>query len=285
MSKLAAFAYVLALTTATTAVAAEKTPSGQMMFALQTAGEPIEIAKLPAATEYAKLDAALAASTIDWTGVMRTIREIDAANDAVNEELSKRVLDIVDPERKIEAWYDMYNITWAAPLLQYAAGDESDETPVYETVNHELRDNKPDSKKTREWVKSMRQAMQRLPRVIGATFRGTRLQPNRIDEYYQEGKPVTETAYLSTSVEPGVGFRFAHPTIDESAGRNPKDRLAVVYIVFGKSGRPVSSFAGMHNHEQEVLFANGTPFTVSKMSPVIKDAELGPTRIIVMSED
>ena len=285
MSKMAAFAYVLALATATNAAATEKTASGQMLFALQTAGAPIEISKLPAAKEYAKLDSVLASASIDWAAVMTTIREIDAANDSVNEELSKRVLDIVDPERKIEAWYDMYNITWASPLLEYAAGDESDEKPVYETVNGELRDKKPDSKKTREWVKSMRQAMQRLPRVEGVSFRGTRLQPARIDEYYKAKAPTTEASFLSTSVEPGVGFRFAHPRIDEAAGRNPKDRLAVVFIVYGKSGRPVSTFAGMHNHEQEVLFPNGTPFTVTHMSPVIQDAELGPTRVIVMTEN
>ena len=194
---------------------------------------------------------------------------------------------VVDPNNKYEHFFEFEAAEenkWARPLIQIAAGDESDDEPVYVRVNRDLRDGKPDSEETTVWVTKMREAMWHLPLVQGTTFRGTRLTPDRIEKYYPLNKLAVDAAFVSTSLEPSTAFNFAKPGVSGFPEEENPQEIAAVFVVKGKTGRSVSQFAWMHSHEQEILFANGTPMTVVSKSQVFEDDDLGKSMVIVLSE-
>lgn len=216
---------------------------------------------------------------------MRALRNLGDKTSPLLESVSSAIKKVIDPESKYMEFYEFADDKanrWATPLIEYSAGDESDNTPMYEVVNHELRSGKAVSKTSAKWVTDMRKAMWRLPKYEGLVFRGTRLTAERIAKYYQLDKPATDSAFISTSMLPETAFSFARWW--PNRGKEKPEKIAVVFIISGKTGRPVSSFAHMHEHEQEILFANGSPMTVKAMSPVFIDAELGKTQIISLVE-
>ena len=261
-------------------------PSGQLIFSLQTAKGPVAIANLPEATLYDSFNKNLNAGMSSGSDALQVLRDFTDKTVTVNTAIGEAVERAIDPQHKYDHFFDFIQAkenVWAVPLAQYSAGDESDDEQIYVTVNRELRgDSKRHSSKTIKWVTAMRQAMSRLPRFEGVSFRGTRLTQVRADQLYRVNHPAKDPAFISSSISPEVGFRFAHPDINGVGSKD--DKTAVVFVIHGKTGRPVSDFAHMHSHEQEILFANGTPMTVTAKSPIFMDAVFGITQIVVLTE-
>lgn len=267
-------------------VQATGTPSGQLTFSLRTAGEPIRVSALAEASRYAVFKNNLLNSMNDGAAALALIRQLDTQdNSALLNSISSRVEQAVDPQNKWEEFYDFIGATeneWAIPLMQYTLGNESDDEQIYVTVNRELRDGRPDSEMVSSWTKRMREAMWRLPLFEGISFRGTRLRPDQIARYYVVGQTAQDLAFISTSVNPSTAFKFADPDVN---GVPEPEKVSLVFVVIGKTGRPVSNFAHGHAHEQEILFANGTPMTVVAKTPVFQDTALQQTQIILMEEN
>lgn len=201
------------------------------------------------------------------------------------QQIDESVQALINPGGKYQDFYEQIGAkenAWALPLFQYSAGDESGEEPMYERVNRDLRDTKPDTAQTKEWTLTMRQALARLPRFEGVSFRGTRLTAERVTKYYSLNNSAGDRAFISSSLSSEVAFRFARPRPEEPGD---DQKVALIFVIEGQTGRPVSAFAFMHSHEQEILFANGTPMTVVGISPEFHDKDLGPTRIVLLRED
>lgn len=262
------------------------TPSGQLSFALRTAGAPIQVAAQPEAARYAAFQQSLIESMHNGPAALELIRRFDGVdNMSLINTVIQTVERAVDPESRWEEFYDFVAAAenaWAMPIVEYTLGNESDEEQIYVTVNRELRDAAPDSELVSSWTKRMREAMWRLPRYEGISFRGTRLRPDQIARYYNVGQPAMDLAFISTSLSASTAFKFADPSVN---GEVEPDKISLVFVVIGKTGRPVSNFAHGHSHEQEILFANGTPMTVRAKSPVFQDGVLLKTQIILMEEN
>lgn len=278
----------VALLVSSQAASAGPAPSGQLMFALQTAGPPITIRTRPEAGIYESLEKSLQSRSFDGPRVLARIRDLDSKIEKLNVDVSDHVWKIINPRGKefdhIFEFFGAPDNEWMLPLVEYAAGNESDEEPMYRVVNRELRDGNPDSEKTVKWVTQLRKALWYLPRFEGMSFRGTRLTSDRIKKYYQPEKDAGDAAFVSSSTSPGVAFRFAKRGVDGEDDPTDSEKIAVVLIIKGKTGRPVSNFAHMHSHEQEILFANGTPMKVVSTSGVFDDSELGKTQVIYLEE-
>lgn len=265
------------------------TISGQMMFMLKTAGEPLSVSQMQAAPVYSEFQTELESSMTDGAKALSLIRNFDQqiAQTDVGSVIIEAVYKAVDPQNRREnvghifEFYSLEGNEWMLPLVQYSAGDESDEEPIYVTVNRELRDGQPDSEKVTAWTNSMREGMWHLPRVETVSFRGTRLAEDRIERYYPLNQKASDAAFVSTSLQPSTAFKFADPSV---SGDGADGKVAVVFVIIGKSGRPVSFFAHMHEHEQEILFANGTPLVTLAKTEVFQDAQLGQTVIILQQE-
>lgn len=265
---------------------AAATPSGQLMFTLRTAGPPIQLYAQIDAQKYLSFQQSLLSSMNDGPAALDLIRQfdnMDHSNLALT--VQNTVKNAVDPENKWSEFYDFLEApenAWALAIIEYTLGNESDDEQIYVTVNRELRDGRPDSAEVSAWTKRMREAMWRLPRFEGFSFRGTRLKPEQIEKYYQVGKVAQDLAFISTSLSPSTAFKFAAPDVN---GVAEPEKISLVFVVIGKSGRPVSNFAHMHSHEQEILFANGTPMTVKAKSAVFQDSTLSRTQIIILEEN
>ncbi len=106
-------------------------------------------------------------------------------------------------------------------------------------------------------------ALDKLPNRRGKSYRGTRLPQSTIQKYedaYNSGNTVTETAFLSTSVDEEVAKYYA------AIGGRDEDK-AVLYIIKGKKGKDVdliSKFGSTFDGEEgEVLFKSGSTFKVT----------------------
>jgi hypothetical protein len=258
--------------------------SGKLTFTLKTAATPISVSNLAEAGAYQSL--AQQVSQVPMNGVisLQAIRDFDSKLTGVSLAIASAVQAITDPSNRYDYIYDLLDANpWANILYVYTEGDESDDEPMYSVVNRELRDGKPDTEAAAVWVKRMREAMWHLPRFEGISFRGTRLTEDRIAKYYPVGELAQDAAFISTSIRPATALKFADLNLE---GQNNSDdqKIAVLLVVLGKTGRPVSSFAKIVTHEEEILFANGTPMRVQSKSPVFEDTELGKTQIIVLAE-
>jgi hypothetical protein len=264
-----------------TTLVAAATPSGQLTFSLKTAGVPL----IAPASFYDSLVNSSQGPIFDGAAALSEAGKLgdNPASGTIDEAVSR----IINPEGKFESFYNMIAAkenAWSLPIVQYALGDESDDEQIYVTINRDLRDPKPDSASTEKWVTGMRQAMWRLPRFEGISFRGTRLSPARVKKYYQLSQSIVDPGFLSTSLNLSTALKFADPEVNGDDEATKKEKLAVIFIVHGKTGRPVSKFAHMHDHETEILFANGSPFTVTGISPEFVDKQLGKSIVIVLVE-
>lgn len=182
--------------------------------------------------------------------------------------------------------------TWALPIYDYTEGVPESRSlgnigkvvQPYEKVNDELRDGMPDSPETKNWVSKMREALKHLPRFDGLSFRGTRLTQEQIKKFYPAGGRALDSAFVSTSMKPEIASRFAlaqYNLTDEEY-----QKIGIIFVIKGRTGRPVSTLADDHDDEAEILFANGTPFKVVAKSPLFKISEiLGRYQIISLSEE
>lgn len=262
------------------------TPSGQLTFSLKTAGPPIQMSALSEAPKYLEFQQSLLSQLSNGPSALALIRQLDAMdNSNLVITVQESVERAVDPNDK---WTDFYEFMeapeneWASAIIEYTLGNESDDEQIYVTVNRELRDGRPDSVEVSQWTKRMREAMWRIPRFEGISFRGTRLKPEQIEKYYQVGKIAQDLAFISTSLSPSTAFKFADPSVN---GVVDNEKISIVFVILGKTGRPVSNFAHMHSHEQEILFANGTPMIVKAKTPVFQDSLLNRTQIILLEEN
>ncbi|AGH95777.1 ADP-ribosyltransferase [Pseudobdellovibrio exovorus] len=262
------------------------TPTGQLTFSLKTAGPPIQMMALSDSSKYLAFQRSFMTKLNDGPSALALIREFDNMDHSnLVTTVQASVERAVDPNDK---WTDFYEFMeapendWSLAIIEYTLGNESDDEQIYVTVNRELRDGRPDSAAVSQWTKRMREAMWRLPRFEGISFRGTRLKPEQIEKYYQVGKVAQDLAFISTSLSPTTAFKFADPDVN---GVIDNEKVSIVFVVLGKTGRPVSNFAHMHSHEQEILFANGTPMTVKAKTPVFQDSLLNRTQIILLEEN
>lgn len=181
---------------------------------------------------------------------------------------------------------------WSLPIYEYTEGIptgrlskvKAPEFQPYEVINSELRDAEPDSPSTIEWVSRMRFALSHLPKYEGISFRGARLNLDRVEKYYPVGGLAQDKAFVSTSVSPEIALRFAQPVYNLVA--SAYDKINVLFVIKGFTGRAVSAFAEDHNDEDEILFANGTTFKVIAKSGLFKLPEvLGRNQIIILQEE
>ena len=101
-------------------------------------------------------------------------------------------------------------------------------------------------------VEALNHALEKLPPHVGPVVRGTDLPPDVIAQY-QPDAVVTERAFLSTSLEPGIAQSTAF------SGN-------VEFRILSKTGRDISSFSTFPS-EREVLFPAGVPFYVVDRRP------------------
>ncbi len=276
----------IALLFSTLALAAQA-PSGQLSFALRTAGPSVVLTGLPHADViYRSLTIAIQAPILDGAVVLDAMRKLESEMAPLKEVIGTAVENAIDPKHIYNHFFDIVeasDMKWTIPIVQYAAGDDSDDEPIYVTANHELRGSNSHSQKTLAWTTSMRQALSHLPKIEGLFFRGSRLAPERVAKYYQVGKPASDLAFISSSLEPSTAFRFATPGVNGDDA-DDKKKIAIIIVILGKTGRPVSTFAHMHEHEEEILYANGTPMTVKAMSKVFDDTTLGRAQVVYLVE-
>ena len=261
-------------------VAAE-TPSGQLTFSLKTAGTPV----ISSPEFYSSLVRDSQGSKFSGAAALHEAGKLE--NNPAESILEEAVSRIINPSGKFESFFEMIEAkenAWSMPIVQYALGDESDDEQIYVTINRDLRDGKPDSAATTKWVTSMRQAMWHLPRYEGISFRGTRLTSARVKKYYQLNQPTVDPGFLSTALNPSTALKFAMPGINGDEDPRDKEKIAVFFVIRGKTGRPVSQFAHLHAHESEILFANGTPFKVTGISREFVEKQLGKSVVIVLTE-
>jgi hypothetical protein len=131
-----------------------------------------------------------------------------------------------------------------APEEQSALADYSG--LGYEDLNDALRNSSMDASQQAR-VDALNQALEKLPPHEGPVFRGTNLPPEVLAQY-QPGAIVSESAFLSTSMDLTVAQS------DAFAGN-------VEFRILSKSGRDISSFSVIPA-EQEVLFRTDVPFYV-----------------------
>jgi len=116
----------------------------------------------------------------------------------------------------------------------------------HDDLNDALRTETVDASQ-RARVEALNRALEKLPPYAGPVVRGTDL-PAHVLAAYQPDAVITEAAFLSTSMEPGVAQSSAF------AGN-------VEFRILSKTGRDISSFS-LFPSEKEVLFPNGAMFYV-----------------------
>jgi hypothetical protein len=135
----------------------------------------------------------------------------------------------------------------AAPLTTEHLSTVADYTGLgHEDLNSALRNGTMDASQQAQ-VQALNEALEKLPPHHGPVFRGTHLPDDELARY-QPGVVVTERAFVSTSMDPGVA-RFA-----AFAGN-------VEFKILSSTGRDISSIS-MFPSEREVLFPTGVQFYV-----------------------
>jgi hypothetical protein len=135
----------------------------------------------------------------------------------------------------------------AAPLTSEHLSAVADYTgPGHDGLNSALRNGTTDASQQAR-VEVINQALEKMPPHHGPVFRGTDLPPEVLAQY-QPGAVVSESAFLSTSMDLGVAQSTAF------AGN-------VEFRILSRTGRDISSFSTFPT-EREVLFQTDVPFYV-----------------------
>lgn len=282
---LAIFIFIVANIFFSTIASAQVAMRGQLNFQLQIVGEPIRVSTSTVASQYQQFEQQISAQISDGASSLALVRNFEETAQQMVDQTVTRIRSIIYTADDQDAWTMLDNNPWANPIFQYVEGNEEEDVQPYERVNNDLRTGNQDSAETITWTTSMRQALSRVPKFEGISFRGTRLSPDRIDRYFPVGGVADDLAFISSSILPSVSFKFAKLWHPEQATAEEKALINLVIVIKGKTGRPVSPFGRMHTHEQEILFANGTKFNVLAKSSIVNDNELGgPTQIILLQE-
>lgn len=259
---------------------AGQAPSGPLLAAPSL----IETSNTSVAAKYHDLNQIIESQISNGPALLSALFTFDTSvSEGINTAIFEALRPILTFEY-LEGALGQPGFEWILPLYQYAQGDETGEPQIYEVVNHELRTKSTHSTKTIEWVGAMRASMERLPRFVGLSFRGTRLTPDRIERYYPLGGEAVDKAFISSSVYVHVASKFANPKTVMDEAQAAKEKVSVFIIIKGRTGRPVSAFALQHAHENEILFANGTKMNVIAKSPIFRDAIFENTQIILLEE-
>lgn len=272
---------------------AASSESGPLLLQLPSAGPTISVTQLTQTKQYEKFEKQLLANIANGPKLASLIEnfDYDVAKDVGNLVKTKIYKMAYSEDPQAGKVID-YLPDWAKPIYDYAEGvpesrmlgNYGQVMQPYAQVNDELRDNEPDSPATIEWVSQMRTALTHLPKFEGISFRGARLMKDKVEKYYQTGKLITDTAFISTSISSEIALRFAYPMYNLVDSEYKKINLLLV--IKGQTGRPVSALADDHDDEDEILFANGTKLRVIAKSPVFKLPDvLAQNQIIVLKEE
>lgn len=260
------------------------TESGPLARQLVSAGEPIRIASTEWGEAYRKIESVMVKK---WSRGADLFSELDNFDFDVSRHAAAAVdLQVIKTTRP-----QTLNLStaghlkeslpnWSLPIYEYAEGIPESRVrgnygvvvQPYEKANDELRDPAPDSAEMTAWVASLREALTHVPKYEGLSFRGIRLERKSVEKYYPLGETAIDPAFISTSMRIKVAARFA--LAQENRTAREYEKVGVILIISGKTGRPISTFADNHDDEAEILFANGTSFKVVKKSPLFKLKEL-----------
>lgn len=223
----------------------------------------------------------------DGPAAWALIRQFDATDKipVINSvfALVKRAIDPEGKWKSVREFIADSQNEWVSPIIDYILGVANDKGLIYLTVNYELRDTgTEDSEFVSEWTGRMREAMYRIPRFEGISFRGTRLTAEQAERYYPLGELAQDPAFVSTSLSVSMALKFADP---RSRSTEQEETTALIFVVLGKTGRPIFNFATGLATEYEVLFANGTPMKVLAKTPVFYNEVLKKTQIIILEEN
>lgn len=167
---------------------------------------------------------------------------------------------------------------WMDPLISYIEDLSEFGPQFYAKVNRALRaENTP--AEMQDYISNFDRSLKKFPAFTGLSFRGTRLTPEQIAQYYPLGKPVVERAYLSTSLNPAIAIEFSKRiAAEEAAGKIP-----VIVMVGGKSGRLISFLSQNFAAEKEILFPRDSQFFVSE-SKTLNKGPFAKTHFILLQE-
>lgn len=107
---------------------------------------------------------------------------------------------------------------------------------------------------------TLTRALKKLPGHDGISFRGAAI-PKSILGNLHSGSEWNETAFLSTSLDPNVAEKFSFP----HGSKNSDPNYSTIFVIKGRSGKPISGKLGIVRAEREVLFAPGTKFTITSI--------------------
>jgi hypothetical protein len=140
----------------------------------------------------------------------------------------------------------------AGPLTSTDLSALADYTGLgHDDLNDALRSDSVDASQQAR-IDALNRALDKLPPHNGPVFRGTDLPPEVLAQYHP-GAVVSESAFVSTSMDLGVAQSTAF------AGN-------VEFRILSKTGRDISSVS-MFPSEREVLFTTDVPFYVVDRRP------------------
>ncbi len=153
----------------------------------------------------------------------------------------------------------------SGPIVRYIDPQDDLEEPIWQTVNHKLRNNLVLNEDESSFAIGLKKSLSKLPKVEGITFRGASVTSKTLDKYFP-GAEISEKGFLSTTLDARIAHGFANTQVPGSPIQ--ADRWNVVFIIDGKSGRYISFFVPTNMHEIEILFPTNTSFQVKR---VVKD--------------
>lgn len=246
---------------------------------------PIELRTLAgSANPYEKLAKLLAAkpAEISWKDLKLALVELNIAIPPVSSALSTEMWKLsqaANSEKRL-AW--VKSTEHVVAINRYVEEAHGQENPNFLKVNRALRAGTPLEPELQKYSQALHAALQKLPSLVGFTFRGTTFSEEILAKEYVEGKSVNEKAFTSSSLNPATAYSFAFPK--ESGFFRAVKPLAdgetrVFFVIAGKSARPVSYYSE-YWAEAEALFTHGTEFQVKAVSPRQDDG----SRYVVLEE-
>lgn len=250
--------------------------SGSLYIQQPSAGNSISTAQMAEAKAYVQFEKQVTSNITNGPKLAAIINDFDyyVAQPVADSVDSKIYALIKSAETVVHEKSKESLPKWAIPIYDYAEGIQEGHLEgnlgkvlqPYVKINDELRDSKPDSQETIDWVKQMRNSLSYLPMFEGISFRGARLTKEDAERFYSVGRIAVDKAFISSSMRPEIALRFALPMYNLDLKQYQK--LNILFIIKGYSGRPISPLAVDHNDEAEIIFANGTQFRVVAKSPL-----------------
>jgi hypothetical protein len=244
----------------------------------------IELKALSGSNPYEKLAKLLSGKpeAISWKDLKIALVELNISIPPISSALSTQMWKLAQaPEaEKRLAW--VKSTEHVVTINRYVEESHGQEDSNFLKANRQLRAGGALDADLQKYVTSLDKALTKLPRLVGYTFRGATLAEKTLLEEYTEGKPVTEKAFTSSSLNPATAYAYAFPK-ESSFFRGIKPlaegEVRVLFIIQGKSAHPVSYFSEFWA-EAEALFNKGAEFNVKAVSPRQDDG----SRYVVLEE-